>query len=101
MRYYMWHALLDRVIAQQVNQLSLKYENWENCYQRLYWQRHIDTRGRKEMFYLTTHSTHFKYSYMASDGNESPELVTEIDPRGSRYEADTSAGSHTSQYRVL
>ena len=24
-------------------------------------------RGRKEMFYLTTHSTHFIYSYMASD----------------------------------
>ena len=23
--------------------------------------------GRKEMFYLTTHSTHFIYSYMASD----------------------------------
>ena len=23
--------------------------------------------GRKEMFYLTTHSTHFKYGYMASD----------------------------------
>ena len=23
--------------------------------------------GRKEMFYLTTHSTHFMYSYMASD----------------------------------
>ena len=24
-------------------------------------------RGRKEMFYLTMHSTHFIYSYMASD----------------------------------
>ena len=24
-------------------------------------------QGRKEMFYLTTHSTHFIYSYMASD----------------------------------
>ena len=24
-------------------------------------------RGRKEMFYLTTHSTHFIYGYMASD----------------------------------
>ena len=23
--------------------------------------------GRKEMFYLTTHSTHFIYGYMASD----------------------------------
>ena len=28
---------------------------------------HSDSeRGRKEMFYLTTHSTHFIYSYMAS-----------------------------------
>ena len=24
-------------------------------------------KGRKEMFYLTTHSTHFSYGYMASD----------------------------------
>ena len=24
-------------------------------------------KGRKETFYLTTHSTHFIYSYMASD----------------------------------
>ena len=27
----------------------------------------ITQEGRKEMFYLTTHSTHFIYSYMASD----------------------------------
>ena len=27
----------------------------------------INTLGRKEMFYLTTHSTHFIYGYMASD----------------------------------
>ena len=26
-----------------------------------------DKQGRKEMFYLTTHSTHFIYGYMASD----------------------------------
>ena len=26
-----------------------------------------DEKGRKEMFYLTTHSTHFIYGYMASD----------------------------------
>ena len=35
---------------------------WEN--KRLEWK---DTEGRKEMFYLTTHSTHFIYGYMASD----------------------------------
>ena len=28
--------------------------------------RHTD-KGRKEMFYLTTHSTHFIYGHMASD----------------------------------
>ena len=28
---------------------------------------HIWKEGRKEMFYLTTHSTHFIYGYMASD----------------------------------
>ena len=27
----------------------------------------IVVNGRKEMFYLTTHSTHFIYGYMASD----------------------------------
>ena len=26
-----------------------------------------DKEGRKEMFYLTTHSTHFIYGYMVSD----------------------------------
>ena len=31
-----------------------------NC---MHWQ----VEGRKEMFYLTTHSTHFIYGYMASD----------------------------------
>ena len=27
----------------------------------------LSAEGRKEMFYLTTHSTHFIYGYMASD----------------------------------
>ena len=37
------------------------------------WQRKLNYRcegrveGRKEMFYLKTHSTHFNYGYMASD----------------------------------
>ena len=31
-----------------------------------YRTRQIKVTGRKEMFYLTTHSTHFIYSYMAS-----------------------------------
>ena len=28
---------------------------------------YMASEGRKEMFYLTTHSTHFTYGYMASD----------------------------------
>ena len=37
-------------------------------YLRLYGVRHMvkDHSGRKEMFYLTMHSTHFIYGYMAS-----------------------------------
>ena len=27
----------------------------------------LEQEGRKEMFYLMTHSTHFIYGYMASD----------------------------------
>ena len=29
--------------------------------------RLLNSTGRKEMFYLTTHSTHFIYDYVASD----------------------------------
>ena len=32
----------------------------------LHWNE-LSLEGRKEMFYLTTHSTHFTYGYMASD----------------------------------
>ena len=30
-------------------------------------KKKITRKGRKEMFYLTMHSTHFIYGYMASD----------------------------------
>ena len=38
-------------------------------YLRLYGVRHMvkDHSGRKEMFYLKMHSTHFIYGYMVSD----------------------------------
>ena len=36
-------------------------------YLRLYGVGHMVKEGRKDMFYLQTHSTHFIYSYMASD----------------------------------
>ena len=31
------------------------------------YNKHPNKEGRKEMFYLTTYSTHFIYGYMASD----------------------------------
>ena len=34
-----------------------------------------DSNGRKEMFYLTTHSTHFIYGYMASDSERGNPLL--------------------------
>ena len=33
--------------------------------------RSIPVRGMKEMFYLTTHSTHFSYGYMVKDYSDS------------------------------
>ena len=36
-------------------------------YLQLYGVTHMVKEGRKEMFYLTMHSTHFIYGYMASD----------------------------------
>ena len=34
--------------------------------------------GRKDMFYLTTHSTHFIYGYMASDKATETNKVTHL-----------------------
>ena len=39
----------------------------EMCHARSKNHRGPMDKGRKEMFYLTTHSTHFIYGYMASD----------------------------------
>ena len=38
--------------------------------------------GRKEMFYLTTHSTHFIYGYMASKSHSDSERVNPLPPHG-------------------
>ena len=35
------------------------------------------SEGRKEMFYLTTHSTHFIYSYMASNMERTTQIARE------------------------
>ena len=42
------------------------YENLSYTKIKLKYNYQI-SQGRKEMFYLTTHSTHFIYGYMASD----------------------------------
>ena len=49
-----------------------KDENLNTFYLWLYGRGHMVKnirilRGRKEMFHLTTHSTHFIYGYMAED----------------------------------
>ena len=55
------------------SEVNVLFNNRLNTfYLRLCGVRHMvkdnsDSEGRKEMFYLTTHSTHFIYSYMASD----------------------------------
>ena len=35
------------------------------CVQEAEFKKRLKQEGRKEMFYLTTHSTHFIYGYMA------------------------------------
>ena len=44
--------------------------NWAHVHTRWIrrrWNTVLFSEGRKKMFYLTTHSTHFIYGYMASD----------------------------------
>ena len=38
----------------------------------VYFHRTESMEGKKEMFYLTTHSTNFIYGYMASDIGKGP-----------------------------
>ena len=45
------------IINKNVLNMSLKKQVYKYC----------TVEGRKEMFYLTTHSTHFIYGYMASN----------------------------------
>ena len=69
---------MEREIAQWVRLLrkegNLLFNDVLNTfYLRLYDVGHMvedhsdSERGRKELFYLTTHSTHFIYGYIASD----------------------------------
>ena len=68
---------LEREIAQWVHTMKDRSDDPSHHEQTLYlWatSRSLDKtkhksekEGRKKMFYLTTHSTHFIYGYMASD----------------------------------
>ena len=49
--------------------MSLNYLGFDCCYFGCpaMLASGVMEEGRKDMFYLTTHSTHFIYGYMASD----------------------------------
>ena len=55
------------VTVSLLNYINSNTDNWQGDQARLYLQLHISTRREREMFYLMTHSTHFIYSYVASD----------------------------------
>ena len=59
--------MFERAIRKEGNVLFNDALN--TFYLRSYGVRHMvkDHSGRKEMFYLTTHSKHFIYGHMASD----------------------------------
>ena len=53
-----------------INRSSLSSKSWVSFVSVVHLQQTPSSfcvEGRKEMFYLTTHSTHFIYGYMASD----------------------------------
>ena len=50
-------------------------------------------QGRKEMFYLTTHSTHFIYGYMASDIWLRTILIVRKETRCIGYHSDSEKGN--------
>ena len=47
--------------------MEKKKEKKENKKKKMKKKKKEKKEGRKEMFYLTTHSTHFIFGYMASD----------------------------------
>ena len=55
---------LGGLLCVEVLKIKLEGNYWGFFYSWMYIGGFI---GRKEMFYLMTHSTHFIYGYMASD----------------------------------
>ena len=59
---------LEQEIAQFEHNIGTKYSSTVDHPLMMQWViRSILHNGEREMFYLTTHSTHFIYGYMASD----------------------------------
>ena len=58
------NGMENYVVSMTASRLSVVLSCVENIYNGM-----TSDEGRKEMFYLTTHSTHFIYCYMASDTN--------------------------------
>ena len=65
--YWNYHGL--RPNCDELGILTVKHNPFAVCLQETFQdtENRVSGRGRKEMFYLTTHSTHFIYAYMASD----------------------------------
>ena len=58
----------------------------------------LSREGRKEMFYLTTHSTHFIYGYMASDHSDS-EKGNPLPPHGLLFPINSKGSFYASSHR--
>ena len=56
-----------RFESQHLTPTQIIYFICENVSMNKWYQKPYPGQGRKEMFYLTTHSTHFIYGYMASN----------------------------------
>ena len=60
-------SVLKRVIFKNKQKEKTAQKQTSNTQTRIDLNKKLYFTRRKEMFYLTTHSTHFIYGYMASD----------------------------------
>ena len=72
--YGVIHMVKDHSDSEREREIFLFNDALNTFYLRLYGVRHMvkdhsdsEREREREMFYLTTHSTHFIYGYMASD----------------------------------
>ena len=65
-------ALVNKLISEVMHAIwkqtiFMQYGNKQKWYLLIWMLKGLFTEREREMFYLTTHSTHFIYGYMASD----------------------------------